>query len=272
MSQTFTNDAAPAYVLRRIINFLNEAKTFQDIMEGIRDDPSVTTGDDPDYKDYAIGETVARRILEHRQSLPRRRFSAITELNGIQGLGPDKFRDMIYSLGKPAAEAFQESMYDGVISKNNFDLEFFVRDFENESEFQEIQNCRSKFIELVGEMVEEVVTQKHNRKAGIAAGRYVKQCWLERADHKHSGSHYFAYWFYRFDADNWFSFDQVRLEAEKYIYYYSPSPPGHDITLHFFKGFENAGLLADAITPDDLPVMINEAEKRVTMWVGSLRD
>lgn len=266
MSETFSQEMAPQWVLQKVMDFLNRAQSAQEIREGVKDDPGQTTGGG-EGKDYAIGEKVAQNILDARAALSRRRFTQITELNGISGLGPDKANDLMYTFNVSADESFKRGMYDGVVFESNFDLDYHYIEFLNESDMRTIMSCEKSFINTVGHLVEETVTRRLNSQiTGEVAKRYVENCWLERTNSAHQASFYFAYWFYRFDSDNWFSFDRVRQETEAYLDYNST------MEFYFFKGFDQQGLLADAITVPDLPVVVNYAEGRITIWGAGLRD
>lgn len=82
---------------KRILSFLNRAKEATDI-----------AGTEPKYgpvvdhkrgpiSGYDIGETVAERILDKKKELKGNKFTDITELNEIKGLGQDKLNDLAYS-------------------------------------------------------------------------------------------------------------------------------------------------------------------------------
>ncbi|MEM0997723.1 MAG: hypothetical protein AAGN35_11605 [Bacteroidota bacterium] len=272
MSQEFSNDLAPGWVLQRVLDFLNRAQSPKDITEGVQDDPQVTTGDAPTgTPGYGIGATVAQRIIDHRNALPRRRFSRITELNGIQGLGPDKAHDLLYSLGKSADEAFKQGMYNGVVFPANFDLEYHYVHFVDDESFRQVVEEDSVLTRTVSQLLFDAVLQRtQNRPLASTAKNYLPQCFLEHTRSAHQASYYFAYWFYRFDSDNWFSFDRVRQETEKYLEYNWRNEDR--LELKFYKGFDQNGLLAEAITVEDLPVVINYGERRVTIWGAGLRD
>jgi hypothetical protein len=270
MSQAFSENMAPKWVLQRAMDFLNGAKNAQEIREAVKDDPHQTTGEGKG-KDFAIGEKVAQNILDARGALSRQRFTQITELNGISGLGPDKANDLVQSFNLSADEAFKRGMYNGVVFEANFDLEYHYVHFTSDSDLKAVMDCEKSFVHTVGHLVDETVALRTNsRVTGEVAGRYLENCWLERTNSAHQASFYFAYWFYRFDSDNWFSFDRVRQETEAYLEHNSTTQDR--LELFFFKGFDQQGLLADAITVPDLPVVVNYAERRITIWGAGLRD
>lgn len=268
MSQDFSGQETPAWIQQRILDFFNRVKSWKEIVDTVLDDPS---NNPQGTQGTSIGETVAKRILDHKASLPGKRFKEFSDLDGIQGLGADKLGDLVYTFGTPAAESFRKGMYNGVIFKENWDLQYRVVSFDTQAEFDHAVNCESTFTELVAKRVGEWVQERHNnRTLANTAENYVKQCWLEKAGSAHLASYYFAYYFYRTDENNWFSFDRVRQETEAYLEYSWKSE--FELQLRFFKGFEMRGLLTDAITVPDLPVVINKGECQFEIWASSLSD
>lgn len=271
MSQVFSENAAPSWILQRILNFFNKAESAEEIRSTVKDDPHFSTGSGEEGADLSIGLTVAQRILDHKATLPGRRFNSITQLNGVQGLGEDKFRDLIYTFNQTAADAFVKSMYNGVIFESNFKLEHRHIHFFDQAGFDAVVGCDSSFKHHVGEILESWVEERgENRKFALAAKNYVKSLYMEQTDSADAASYYFAYWFYRFDADNWFSFDRVRQETAKYLEYNSRTEDR--LELRFFKGFEPGGIISDGICPSDLPVVVNHGEMKITVWTGNLYD
>lgn len=271
MSQLFSEDAAPGWILQRILNFFNAVTTAEEIHETVQDDPHFGTGGDGPA--VGIGMAVAQRILDHRNAQPGNRFRTIEQLNDVQGLGEDKFRDLIYTFQQGADKAFVEAMYNGVIYKENFLLEHHHIHFFDQASFDQVVNCDNSFTDHVGEILESWVQQRRNNpNSALArlAKDYIKGLYLEKVDNADYGSYYFAYWFYRFDADNWFSFDRVRQETAAYLEYNTRSQDR--LELRFYKGFKHGDLIGDAITVDDLPVVVNHGELKITVWTGSLFD
>ena len=99
---TFTGAGIEPEVQQRILNFLNSAVSAADIagiepQEGpVYDDPTKGYGDQ--VKDYDIGLVVAQRILDKRTTLGPSKFTDLSQLSNIKGLGRDKFDDLVYSL------------------------------------------------------------------------------------------------------------------------------------------------------------------------------
>lgn len=259
----------PSWKINRLLQFLNEAQSTEDLTQGIQD----TTADQqnlPSGRGYAIGETVAQRILETRDNLRFRRFREFSEVEGIPGLGKDKINDIIENVCLPAALAFRNSMYDGVIFEN-WELDYQSFHFLDEAEFLATVESASNLIDFVAEKVEQMsMEQFNNPTAAELAAQILRQSYFDHYEDGHYGSFAFGFWFYQFDADNWFSFERVREETEKYLSYYT----GYQDRLEFylFKEFENNGVLVSAISQDGLPVVVNYAERVITIWVSQLFD
>lgn len=253
------------WIEARILDFLNRAQSVKDITQGhaIVDNPETGHG-------YTIGVTVAQRILDKRNSLRSRRFKSIHDLEGIKGLGIDKINDLVFSFGVPATESFRDSLYDGILMEN-WTVTDFTTHFEHKPSFLEIVNNASNFRDWIGWRYQEIRTEK-----GIPApqaqleGRLLRQSFLEVYDIEHYGAIALAFWFYHFDADNWFTFERMRQVCEAYLTYY----PGFDFRqeLRLFKGFKQQGLQATSNTQGMLPVVINYAEQAITIWEAVLND
>ncbi|MEQ8702651.1 MAG: hypothetical protein RIC19_01965 [Phaeodactylibacter sp.] len=255
------NDLLPA-MERRLLGFLNRIDNATALSEAIRDrNQNSGTG---------IGEKVAERILKARNDLPGRHFQNLKQVEAVPGLGKDKILDLMHAFKKPAAQAFRSSMYNGVIL-NNWELEYFTSIFENEAAFQEIIDSKSSLAEFVGDQVEQISLERYsNSKAAELAGELVERCYDEYFPDSHFGAYALALWFYQFDADNWFSFERVLKETEKYLNFY---PEWEDrLELHLYKGFDNTGVLVDPVTQVDLPVVINRGERAITIWTCQLND
>lgn len=253
----------PSYAQERIMAFLNKAQTIEEII-----DPAVLK--DHDGSGYTIGEEVAGRILETRHNLQFKRFTSFAQLEGISGLGPDKLQDLAFSISPPAAAAFRDRMYANLI-RDNWELTPHTTFFKDGNAFLTLANTPSLFTEWVADQVEKLsLDRNNNREAAFLAKQLVKRSWLETWDVSHYGAIALGFWFYRFDADNWFSFDRVREEAEFYLDYYPRIE--HRLELRFFKGFPNGGVLVSAITSEDLPVVVNFGEQEITIWTAQLND
>ncbi len=259
----------PNWKINRLLQYLNEAKNLEDLTREIQD-KTAENENLPSGRGYAIGDTVAKRILETRDGLRFRRFRELSEVEAIPGLGKDKINDIIENVCLPAALAFRNSMYDGVIFEN-WELDYQSYHFLDEDEFLATVESTSNLVDFVAEKVEQMsLEQFNNPTAAELAGQILKQSFYDHYDDGHYGSFAFAFWLYQFDADNWFSYDRVRQETEQYLSYYT----GYQDRLEFylFKEFENNGVLTSAITQTGLPVVVNYAERVITIWVSQLFD
>lgn len=265
MDAIFKNQKIENWVALRILNFLNAAQSVNDIVGKVLDDPN--TGGK-----MTIGETVAARLLEKRKSTPFDRFQDIQELEDVAGLGEDKVRDLIFTLGVRAADAFRKAMFDRVIL-DNWSLEHYTTVFETEEDFYITANIKSNLVTFVADEVEKIALKNlGNDSAAYLAKLLIQKSYPEQYDVAHFGSYAFALWWYRFDYDNWFTFERVRMEIEQYLNYYAYLNAAYEQQLVFFKGFSNSPALVRAISVPDLPVVINPVERAITIWTAELRD
>jgi hypothetical protein len=261
----FSESDLKIWTIKRIMGFFNRANTVTDLTQSIlKDDPGTGTGK------YAIGEVVARRILDRRNVLPGRRFVAIAQINGIQGLGEDKFHDLVYTFRLPAAEAFQESLFANLLA-DNWQIDEHTIRFEDQGEFLEIvesdRTFRKWLIEELGVLGRKRMF--HRFATGAACERLSRSA-MTAYPSGHLGAHALALWFYSFDQDNWFSFPEILRETMLYLDF---MPFMDERTeLRMFHGFDNQDLLVEGLTVSDLPVVVNYAEKAITIWSAQLND
>jgi len=77
------------------------------------------------------------------------------------------------------------------------------------------------------------------------------------------GSYALALWFMEFDEDNWFSFEEIHTETNKFLNSYSSV--SERIELRLIKGsFKPMNL--------DLPVIVNYKDLSITALTGQLLD
>ena len=67
------------------------------------------------------------------------------------------------------------------------------------------------------------------------------------------GAYALALWFFRFDEDNWFQYDNVLEKTKGYLN--SATKWDDRLELRLFKGFSLKGILTEAISGPDLPVV-----------------
>jgi len=252
------------WILRRILTNLNGFETAAEISAGVRNNPiSGLSG-------YDIGPKVAQRIIDRRSEFPGNKFTSIGQLKAIPGLGEDKFQDLVYTFGKTAADLFRNEMYKNVIG-HNWNLNFHREQFEDQDEFLSLVDDLSAFREWMIYTLSELAEERTGNcyvfdqvTSGIASSS------IQEYTSGHVASYALALWFYRFDQDNWFRFETVREAAEGYLNYFQN--PMERTELRMFYGFKNQGLLAQPMTVSGLPVVVNYAEKSITIWSAELID
>ena len=143
-------------------------------------------------------------------------------------------------------EQFMESMRKKVLPEN-FKLTGSMFSFKTQNEFQDAVSDSEDFLRFV------------NKQWGY-------DCIESYSDVFFSGflgSYAFSLWFMEFDEDNWFSFEKVQLETEKYLNSYSSVSERKE--LRVIKG----SFLPMRL---DLPVVVDYENRSVTVWTGELRD
>lgn len=259
------------WIQRRILAFVNQARRPEDLLGNdrlgrfLKDAPNAASS-----SGYTIGETVAQRIIAHRDQLPRRRFQQLAELDQVPGMGSDKLKDLVHTFGQPADQAFLQDMYDGIIF-SNFELKADTIHINDERHFLETVDQPARFIELVGLRVQSLCEERFDQpRACQLAVKLLQHAYQERFPSGNMGAYAFALWFYRFDEDNWFSFERVHAACDRYLNGYRYQQDRMELRL--LKGFDNRDILAGGITVSDLPVVVNYAEQKVTLWSGQLND
>lgn len=258
----------PLWIQNRIIGFFNKARNVDMILDGsIKDDPS-------NGKGTTIGPALAARILREKNSLPRRRFTDFEQIDEIRGIGPDTVQDLVYSFGQPAAAFFKKVMYDSeTIYKDNWALDYFRYQIEDQEAFTAIVEDKESLRSFVMKKVEEESKEKKvDQKEIKAMEKDLKEAYLDPYSNSTPEAAYaFALWFYQFDADNWFSWEQIQKQTKAYFDYNFNTYPWQ-MDFYLFRGFENRGLVEIGITPDALPVNVNWAEQCITIWGSALYD
>lgn len=258
----------PLWIQNRIVGFFNWARNVDMILDGtIQDDPSDGPGS-------TMGPALAARILRERNLLPSRRFSDLEEIDRISGVGPGTIKDLVYSFGISADEAFQKSMYEsGTIYQENWPLEFFRFTIEDKDTFTTLAQDQEKLRAFVLEKVDEVSKEREVTDENIGKMlQQLKGAYIDNySNSSPTASYALALWFYEFDADNWFSWEGIQEQTLGYFDHNAATYPWF-MDLYFFKGFQNLGIIPPGICPDDLPVVVNWAEQTVTFWISGLYD
>lgn len=243
-----------------VLRFLNEAIQPTDISRAdslLKDDPDAGTGR------YRIGKTVAGRIIQKRKSLNAGLFQSLEELNGIDGLGQDKFHDLIYSFHFSAADEFVRQMYADVIG-DQWRLEHLSRITTSPEEFRSLVADPIAFQDHVARMIgEQVHVHAENE---VLAREFAANvlCGSEahlKVSEKEAGFSW-ALWFYRMGTKRWFGFEQVREKISQYFHTYSQT--AGQIEWRVFRNFQSESILRSSTY--DLPVTVNYTEQAISLW------
>ena len=269
MAISFSQPIAP-WIAKRILDFFNQALVVADITDGpIQDDPSDGAGN-------TIGPVVARRILKVRNETYRGRFTDISQLDDVKGVGEDTMQDLVYSFGTTAAQDFQNRMYDDyTIFRENWPLEFFRTEltFDDEEGFEKFVRDEAAFRTWVYEKVKEISDEREvseeNRDAMLAD---IKTGYIDTYNNSiQTPGFALALWFYEFDADNWFGWETIQHQTLAYFDYHMQDR-NWEMELRFFRGFVNRGIIQPGIAASDLPVVVNWPEQCITLWFSALYD
>lgn len=257
----------PTWVANRILGFFNRVQSIDEIVNGpIQDDPSDGPG-------RTIGPTLAARILRERNNLRWRRFREFKEFDAIPGVGEGTIRDLVYSFGTSAAQAFQDRMYDdSIIFEENWTLEYFQTTFDEQETFNELVNDEEAFRQWIVEKVGAIGQERGADKQQIdEMTQQLSTAYMDTYFNTIPAAGYaLALWFYEFDADNWFSWERIQEPTGAYFSHHDGYP--WEMELKFFKGFTQQGIIRPGITPEDLPVVINWPERAITIWFSALYD
>lgn len=249
----------------RLLIFLNNATKASDITDGkIRNFSASEKG-------YTIGATVAKRILDKRDSLPDKRFTSIEDLENIQGFGQDKLQDLLLSMSIPADEYFKEQMSSQLLGEN-WNLNYHTITFKSHADFLEVVENEVVLTRYVSQEVGQIAIAQKGESSNFStlAAAIVPLCYLERFNSAEQAKFAFALWFYKIDEDNWFSFNQVLELTQLYLTYHENDNQYMDFL--FYKGFPNSAALVNGLTSKDLPVVVNHAEQKITIWTVELFD
>ena len=266
--KTSTSRSLEQWAANRILAFFNRARSIQDILNGsIKDDPSDGPG-------RTMGPVLAARILRERAKLPRRRFTEFAQLETIRGVGEGTVKDLVYSFGVPAAEAFRESMYaNQVIYRENWALDFFRSRIDDAKTFNDIVHDETAFRQWIIARIEAICRErKVDDKDCQTMVDQLKGAYIDTYNNSIPAPGYaLALWFYEFDADNWFSWERIQEQTLSYFDYHMDGYPW-EMELRFLKGFVQRGIITPGITPEDLPVVVNWPEQTITIWFSALYD
>ncbi len=249
----------------RIVRFFNSAQSASEIVKGVLDDPG-------DSETIIFTTKVAKRILEVRNSLPNAQFQSLEQIDAIPGVGPDKIEDLTYTFGRPASEAFESNLFEKGLLYENWTVVRYEFASETDEAYRAIVDNPAAFRNTVHQLATRasMETQGHaSEEAERITGSILTDYIDTYTNSTPEAALAFALWFYRVDADNWFSFNRMLAETTLFFDYHSDaySP----IELRLFKGFDN-NVLINLVNPKDLAITVNDAERVITLWVVGLAD
>ncbi len=263
LSEAIASNEPMTWEAARVLAFLNAAQTPHDISNGKIKNYSKSE------KGYTIGNTVAERIIEKRDSLaPFGQFRSLEELKNIQGFGADKFQDLLQSMSMTANQFFYDQLFESLLY-DNWEVNYHDISFRSASDFEKLVQHSSNLIAPVSEKVKEIAITDDRNLISLA-DQQLQQSYIEHFESPEQAAIAFAFWFYKFDEDNWFSLEQMLEKTRTYFNYNADYQ--HRLELYLFKGFPNGLILANGITADDLPVVVNYAEQKITIWTAALYD
>ncbi|MEL6131988.1 MAG: hypothetical protein AAFR59_01350 [Bacteroidota bacterium] len=245
----------------RLLDFLNRAYSAKDILNLrlIKEGEEGTT-------DYGIGRTVAGRLISRKRGLPGRRYTDLSQLNGVQGFGQDKFDDLVSTFSISSAERFKRNLFEQQILFENWEVRYHSVVFDTEAAFRDATKDALSICKVVQDNIHEIADDNPDHL--IKVKDQIAHAYFQTYQEGFLGSYEFALWFFKFDQDNWFSFERIREPLEAYL---SEVDSNAYDAIQFYKGVENY-LLLNGITVTDLPVVIMEAERSITFWTAALFD
>jgi hypothetical protein len=166
------------------------------------------------------------------------------------------------------AEAFQAAMTatEGGVLLDNFPLAHWSYELDAQS-FQRLAESRDALRTFVADRVlERCLAARRNASRCHAARRSLRGTWVVEERSGFVGAYRFATTFIAVAQDNWFSFEAVASRTMDYL-------SGGSRELHLYQSFDPTGVLVDGGVPlDELPVVVDHAERTITLWTATLFD
>lgn len=249
-----------------VLDFFNNAKEVKDLTDiaSIRPDLSKE-----ELSSYSIGEQAAKNVLEAREGLRGKQFNTLEEVLNVKGIGEDKILDVVEFVWLSTEEMFRQELFRKVLGENwKVDYWRYVLDRD---EFDRLEQNPSQLKDFVAGKVYDIAREKNNNYIiGSLAEALLERSYADRVESL-TAVIQFASWWFRFDEDNWFSFERISEVIDPFLNYYKRQAATY-IDVVFYRGFQNGGTVAEGITPDDLVLTLNPAERAVTIWGISLFD
>ncbi len=249
-----------------VLDFLNRAQTTNDITEIAQYRPDL---DPANLASYSIGPQGAQNLLKARAALPAGQFNNLDEVLAVEAIGEDKILDIVDFLWFPTEELFRQELFREVLGEN-WVVDYWRYTLDPE-EFDRLEQTPSLLKDFVGRKINDIARKRSdNFVIGSLAGALLNKTFPDRVESLTALTQ-FASWWFRFDEDNWFSFDRISEIIDPFLNYYNRQRATY-IAPVFYRGFQNGGTVADGISPNDLVVTLNPAEQAITIWGISLFD
>lgn len=264
MSRPTIDQLLPAQI-QAVLGFVNDAKTVEDLTDIAQHRPDLS---EKDLSSYSIGPQSAQNLLETRARLRGERFSSISEVLAVKGIGEDKVLDIVEFMWFSAEEQFRRHLFNEVLGEN-WEVNYW-RYATKAEEFERFQNSEALLRAFIAQKILDIARERHgNYLMGTLAKALLEKSPMSRFEGGNARIQ-FASWWYRFDEDNWFSFDRIAAVIDPFLNYFGQQPYTY-IDVVFFRGFQN-GVVAKGISPEDLLVTLNPAEQAISIWGISLFD
>ncbi len=253
----------PDWAKDRLLSFINSARAPEAISksEELKDDPTSGSSDG-----YTIGNKTAQNILDAKKTLPKKKFNSVEQLLDVQGLGKDKLNDLLKSFSNRADDAFISTLYSKVMG-DNWTLSPLIIDYATNEEFEETVKYAENFLRAIGTLYAGTFVDYYPAAQREIEMR-VHRAHMENYFDAHLAAFPFAFWWYQFDHDNWFSYQAIKDICEKYLNHHGNGDQMQLRIIHL-KGYDSITEQQRGLT---LPVVVNFAEKRITLWEAVLND
>jgi len=256
------NHRHPKWAEARLLQFVNFARSGEDILNhpNLQDNPDTGEGS------YAIGEKVAQAIVDYRPKLTYRRYREIKELLDVPGLGTDKLDDLLFSFTNRADAAFEQALRNDLLGEN-WELNPQTIDYRSADEFLRIVNNRENYLRTIAPFYSNSF-HWYSREAKRELEMRIHRAHLEAYFDNHLGAFQFAFWWYLFDYDNWFSYDRMKIACETYLGHH-PGQEGLQFRMIHLGGYSSITEHRRGMT---IPTIVNYPELRITIWDAQLND
>lgn len=220
---------------------------------------------------HLLGPKVAERVIQIRDHLPEREFTNLHQLQDIRGIGEDKFASIMDAFNKPSSHLLTDALEQSESGSKPPGLLIPQTTYLESSQAYNIL-CTSAYAlrELVSAQLMQLA-RGMNLSAVVQKmlDQSMQQAFIESYDNRDSGAALaLALWLYQFKADDCFPFARALDACNRYI---GPAvqTSGYQLQLWIIKPLEQSLLFPNG-APSALPVVGDQSECSVTLWLGHL--